>query len=99
MGDETKKDVLIHTPSGFYRFEGISRKFTQKLCEWEKAQGIGPEASTFALLTSTFTPRITVDLYDANSQGNLVILRALFIHNITKSMLQLRIYHTIIHDY
>ncbi|KAJ8945673.1 hypothetical protein NQ318_012391, partial [Aromia moschata] len=52
----TKKDVLIHTPSGFYRFEGISRKFTQKLYEWEKAKGIGPEASTFALLSSSMTP-------------------------------------------
>ncbi|KAJ8927737.1 hypothetical protein NQ314_019740 [Rhamnusium bicolor] len=51
-----KKEVLIHTPSGFYRFEGISRKFTQKLYEWEKAKGIGPEASTFALLTSSYTP-------------------------------------------
>lgn len=48
-----KKEVLIHTPSGFYRFEGISRKFTQKLYEWEKAQGIGPESSTFALLNSS----------------------------------------------
>ncbi|CAH0559089.1 unnamed protein product [Brassicogethes aeneus] len=47
-----KKEVLVHTPSGFYRFEGISRKFTQKLYEWEKAQGIGPESSTVALLTS-----------------------------------------------
>ena len=51
-----KKEVLIHTPSGFYRFEGISRKFTQKLYEWEKAQGIGPESSTFALLNSSLTP-------------------------------------------
>lgn len=51
-----KKEVLIHTPSGFYKFEGISRKFTQKLYEWEKAQGIGPEASTFALLRSSYVP-------------------------------------------
>ncbi|KAF5308393.1 hypothetical protein FQR65_LT06213 [Abscondita terminalis] len=64
MGEGNKKDVLIHTSSGFYRFEGISRKFTQKLCEWEKAQGIGPEASTFALLSPTLKPHITVDLYE-----------------------------------
>ncbi|KAL1505345.1 hypothetical protein ABEB36_004932 [Hypothenemus hampei] len=50
MGSSPKKEILIHTPSGFHRFEGISRKFTQKLYEWEKAQGIAPEASTFALL-------------------------------------------------
>lgn len=49
-----KKEVLVHTPSGFYRFEGISRKFTQKLYEWEKAQGIAPEASTFALLKTCY---------------------------------------------
>lgn len=53
-----KKEVLIHTPSGFYKFEGISRKFTQKLYEWEKAQGIGPEASTFALLRSSYIPEL-----------------------------------------
>lgn len=53
-----KKEVFVHTPTGFYRFEGISRKFTQKLYEWEKAQGIGPEASTFALLTSSRNPEI-----------------------------------------
>ncbi|KAK5649247.1 hypothetical protein RI129_000276 [Pyrocoelia pectoralis] len=67
MGEGNKKDVLIHTPSGFYKFEGISRKFTQKLCQWEKAQGIGPEASTFALLSSTFRPHITVDYYETDS--------------------------------
>ncbi|KAF5270972.1 hypothetical protein FQA39_LY08275 [Lamprigera yunnana] len=67
MGDGNKKDVLIHTSSGFYRFEGISRKFTQKLCQWEKARGIGPEASTFALLSSKFQPQITVDFYESNN--------------------------------
>lgn len=51
-----KKAVFIHTSSGFYKFEGISRKFTQKLYEWEKAQGIAPEASTFALLRSSYVP-------------------------------------------
>uniref|UniRef100_A0A1Y1N1R2 Uncharacterized protein n=1 Tax=Photinus pyralis TaxID=7054 RepID=A0A1Y1N1R2_PHOPY len=67
MGEGNKKDVLIHTPSGFYKFEGISRKFTQKLCQWEKAQGIGPEASTFALISSTFKPHITVDYYETDT--------------------------------
>lgn len=31
-------------------FPGISRSFTRKLHEWEKSQGIKPEASTSALL-------------------------------------------------
>lgn len=38
------------------KFEGISRKFTRKLYEWEKARGIGPEASTFALLHPGYQP-------------------------------------------
>ncbi|XP_012284378.1 uncharacterized protein LOC105701841 isoform X2 [Orussus abietinus] len=45
-----KKEILVHTSTGFYRFEGISRKFTKKLYEWEKSQGISPESSTFRLL-------------------------------------------------
>ncbi|XP_044756503.1 uncharacterized protein LOC123315031 isoform X2 [Coccinella septempunctata] len=49
-----KKDILVHTPSGFYKFEGISRKFTQKLYEWEKSKGIGPESSTFAYLNPEY---------------------------------------------
>uniref|UniRef100_A0A8D8RGU2 Uncharacterized protein n=1 Tax=Cacopsylla melanoneura TaxID=428564 RepID=A0A8D8RGU2_9HEMI len=52
------KEVLIPTSTGLLRFPGISRKFTQKLYEWEKAQGIGPEASTFALLDSSYQPNL-----------------------------------------
>lgn len=54
-----KQNILVQTSSGFYRFEGISRKFTQKLYEWEKAQGIAPEASTFALLSNCYVPTIS----------------------------------------
>lgn len=43
----------MHTNSGLHRFEGISKKFAQKLFEWEKARGIKPELSTLALLTTT----------------------------------------------
>lgn len=51
MGTTTpSQEVLIQTATGFFRFEGISQKFTKKLYEWEKARGIAPEASTFALL-------------------------------------------------
>ncbi|XP_066252103.1 myosin-11 isoform X2 [Euwallacea similis] len=53
IGSHQKREILVHTPSGYHRFEGISRKFTQKLYEWEKSQGIAPEASTFALLSSS----------------------------------------------
>ncbi|CAG9772509.1 unnamed protein product [Ceutorhynchus assimilis] len=54
LGGSTKKEILVHTPSGFHRFEGISRKFAQKLYEWEKSQGIAPESSAFALISSNF---------------------------------------------
>nr|XP_022919404.1 uncharacterized protein LOC111428198 isoform X1 [Onthophagus taurus] len=60
MGPNNKQNILVQTPCGFYRFEGISRKFTQKLYEWEKAQGIGPEASTFALLSNAYVPTINL---------------------------------------
>ncbi|XP_043289320.1 uncharacterized protein [Venturia canescens] len=52
VGSQPQKtrEVLIHTSTGLYRFEGISRKFTRKLYEWEKSQGISPELSTFRLL-------------------------------------------------
>ena len=50
-----KKEVLVHTSSGFYRFEGISQEFTRKLYEWEKSQGIAPESSTLQLLNPAYS--------------------------------------------
>lgn len=75
MGNN-KKEVLVHTRSGFHRFEGISRKFTQKLYEWEKAQGIAPEESTFALLTSCYAPDInpSTSQTQSNRKSHLIIL-------------------------
>lgn len=49
------------------KFEGISRKFTRKLYEWEKARGIGPEASTFALLHPGYCP---IDVGRINKECN-----------------------------
>ncbi|KAG8230767.1 hypothetical protein J437_LFUL008850, partial [Ladona fulva] len=51
-----EQEVLIQTSTGFFRFQGISEKFTRKLYEWEKQRGIGPEASTFTLLDPTYRP-------------------------------------------
>ncbi|PSN31702.1 hypothetical protein C0J52_26257 [Blattella germanica] len=53
---QSKQEVLIQTSTGFFRFQGISEKFTKRLYEWEKARGIGPEASTFALLDPGYRP-------------------------------------------
>lgn len=52
------KEVVVQTTKGALKFEGISRKFTQKLYEWEKARGIGPESSTFALLHPGYRPLV-----------------------------------------
>ncbi|XP_055596472.1 uncharacterized protein LOC129746666 isoform X2 [Uranotaenia lowii] len=51
-----KKELVVQTTKGFIKFEGISRKFTRRLFEWEKAKGIGPEASTIALLHPGYAP-------------------------------------------
>ncbi|XP_076654856.1 uncharacterized protein LOC143360148 [Halictus rubicundus] len=48
--------VLVQTPAGSYRFEGISREFTRKLYDWEKHRGISPRSSTFRLLGPAFDP-------------------------------------------
>lgn len=44
------KEIVVKTSQGTMKFQGISRKFTRKLYQWEKAKGIAPESSTFALL-------------------------------------------------
>lgn len=48
-----KREVLVRTSAGEFRFEGISDAFTKKLYEWETKRGVGPELSTIALLDSS----------------------------------------------
>lgn len=48
--DGQKKEVLVKTSAGEFRFEGISDDFTKKLYEWETKKGVNPELSTIALL-------------------------------------------------
>lgn len=48
--EPVSREIVVKTSKGTMIFQGISRKFTRKLYEWEKAKGIGPESSTFALL-------------------------------------------------
>lgn len=62
--DQDKKNVLVQTSTGLYKFEGISRKFTQRLYEWEKAKGISPEESTITLLNK----RCNQDFQTFNNQ-------------------------------
>lgn len=60
VAEPPSKEVVVRTAEGLLKFEGISRKFTRKLFEWEKSKGIGPELSTFALLYPGYRP-ITVE--------------------------------------
>lgn len=53
-GRKRKREVLVPTSTGLFRFQGISSKFTRKLYEWEKAKGITAESSTFTLLDSFY---------------------------------------------
>lgn len=50
VSEPANKEIVVKTSKGTMKFQGISRKFTRKLYEWEKAKGIAPESSTFALL-------------------------------------------------
>ncbi|GIY92911.1 uncharacterized protein CEXT_427841 [Caerostris extrusa] len=53
LGTNNKREVLVRTSAGEFRFEGISDAFTKKLYEWETKRGVGPEFSTIALLDSS----------------------------------------------
>ncbi|XP_017073575.2 uncharacterized protein LOC108109526 isoform X1 [Drosophila eugracilis] len=67
--DHTKKIEVKTSDGEVMKFEGISRKFTRKLYEWEKSRGIGPEASTFALLHPGYCP---IDVRRINKECNKV---------------------------
>lgn len=66
VAEPPAKEVVVQTSKGVLKFEGISRKFTRKLYEWEKARGIGPEASTFALLHPGYRPLVV-----GNGEGEI----------------------------
>lgn len=45
-----REEIVVKTSEGLIKFKGISRSFTRKLYEWEKAKGIAPESSAFEFL-------------------------------------------------
>ncbi|KAL9693135.1 hypothetical protein quinque_012420 [Culex quinquefasciatus] len=59
-----KKELVVQTTKGFIKFEGISRKFTRRLFEWEKAKNIAPESSTIALLHPGYAPVVVENTGD-----------------------------------
>ncbi|XP_022224907.2 uncharacterized protein LOC111075742 [Drosophila obscura] len=85
--DHTSKKIEVKTSDGeVMKFEGISRKFTRKLYEWEKARGIGPEASTFALLHPGYCPidvrRINKECNKATSDHSPTLSRSLSLDSV-----------------
>jgi hypothetical protein len=78
---QREQEVLIQTSTGFFRFQGISEKFTRRLYEWEKARGIGPEASTFALLDPGYRPSSDGS---SHTHGKVSPLLHSSVHHITK---------------
>lgn len=61
VSEPASKEIVVKTSKGTMTFQGISRKFTRKLYEWEKAKGIGPESSTFALLHPEYKAMLEKD--------------------------------------
>ncbi|KAH8232290.1 hypothetical protein KR032_003730 [Drosophila birchii] len=95
--DHTSKNIEVKTSGGeVMKFEGISRKFTRKLYEWEKARGIGPEASTFALLHPGYCPidvrRINKECNKATAEHSPTLSRSLSLDSVSPNcQLQLAI--------
>ncbi|KAH8356083.1 hypothetical protein KR200_010024 [Drosophila serrata] len=86
--DHTSKNIEVKTSDGeVMKFEGISRKFTRKLYEWEKARGIGPEASTFALLHPGYCPidvrRINKECHKAAAEHSPTLSRSLSLDSVS----------------
>ncbi|KAH8276833.1 hypothetical protein KR026_001492 [Drosophila bipectinata] len=86
--DHSSKKIEVKTSDGeVMKFEGISRKFTRKLYEWEKARGIGPEASTFALLHPGYCPidvhRINKDCNKAAAEHSPTLSRSLSLDSVS----------------
>ena len=71
--DQKPKEIEVKTAGGVMKFEGISRKFTRKLYEWEKSRGIGPESSTFAFLHPGYCP-IDVGKMSKQHTSNIIII-------------------------
>ncbi|XP_023034219.1 uncharacterized protein LOC6648056 isoform X2 [Drosophila willistoni] len=89
--DHTSKKIEVKTSAGeVMKFEGISRKFTRKLYEWEKARGIGPEASTFALLHPGYCPidvrRINKECNKATAEDSPALSRSLSLDSVSPSV-------------
>ncbi|XP_065371499.1 uncharacterized protein LOC135963522 [Calliphora vicina] len=88
VSEHPAKEIEVKTSAGVMKFEGISRKFTRKLYEWEKARGIGPESSTFALLHPGYCPidvkRISKESH--NHENSPTLSRSLSLDSISPSI-------------
>ncbi|KAG5671794.1 hypothetical protein PVAND_001970 [Polypedilum vanderplanki] len=79
---KSANEIVVQTSDGLMKFKGISRSFTRKLYEWEKAKGIEPESdsSTFAFLHPKY--QVQVDEYESNDLENGCMKRALSVDSI-----------------
>lgn len=96
--EPASKEIVVKTPKGTMTFPGISRKFTRKLYEWEKAKGIGPESSTFALLHpeySAHTQAVLVDnqIVEGTREKSPGLKRCLSVDSVKPSHVEMQISH------
>ncbi|RWS31990.1 uncharacterized protein B4U80_10912 [Leptotrombidium deliense] len=70
-----KKEVLIRTSAGEFRFEGISNDFTKKLYEWETKRGVCPESSTIALLDSSTDLSCAISMSENDCRNDRNVLQ------------------------
>lgn len=76
------KEIVVKTSEGTMKFQGISRKFTRKLYEWEKAKGIAPESSTFALLHPEYKAILENDAAEKSSREKSGLKRCLSVDSV-----------------
>lgn len=82
---DSANEIVVQTSDGLMKFKGISRSFTRKLYEWEKAKGIEPESdsSTFAFLHPKYqVPIDENESSDVDGDKSLVMKRALSVDSI-----------------
>lgn len=79
------KEVVVRTSIGTMTFQGISRKFTKKLYKWEKAKGIAPELSTFALLHPEYQALLDDKKHDDREKSPSGLKRCLSVDSVKPS--------------
>lgn len=77
------EEIVVKTSEGLIKFKGISRSFTRKLYEWEKAKGISPKSSAFEFLHPKYQALVEGNHDEDNASG---MKRALSVDSIKPSL-------------